>query len=289
MALRSSKVFRGVFSICQRTYSTQTLRNRTTVIFIDNGEDQRRNTLLGPSKQFPFPGDVASSTSFSGEPSINPAAVKLEEKQPPTEPSKKEKDIKYKTINVAQLLHNAALTKSVDYEPPASSEEPRPRFTLSLNALDSPALLKNELNQVFSEVDLEARNVTVVNVGFALENETPWNEAMEVERMQLMSMFIELANTICVSLHHSGYWADFVDPRSGRPYLGRYADTQVFETDDRYRHLSFDVENVGPCKMVKTVPWGEQPFFGSIFTDAPIKSDTLRDIIEKLEMAKEEI
>ena len=54
---------------------------------------------------------------------------------------------------------------------------------------------------------------------------------------------------MCESLRADGYWADFIDPASGRPYLGPFTNATLFETDGRFRHLGMDVEDLGCCKV----------------------------------------
>ena len=102
---------------------------------------------------------------------------------------------------------------------------------------------------------------------------------MEVEKLQLTAGFIEAALKICESLRRDGYWADFIDPSSGLPYLGKYTKAKFCNTDDRYKHMGYRITHFGCCKVLEHGAWGKNAFVGTIFTDAPIYSAALVEIL----------
>lgn len=126
-------------------------------------------------------------------------------------------------------------------------------------------------------------NVTVFNLTQKSEFDMKaWSEAMEEEREKLTASFIMSANAICSTLHRFGYWADFIDPSSGRPYMGDYTNHTLFETNDAYKQMGFKIEDLGCCKVLQHACWGSNAFVGTIFTDAPVDGDAVRDILKKV-------
>lgn len=59
---------------------------------------------------------------------------------------------------------------------------------------------------------------TVLSLCMKTQNDmTGWSHAVEEEREALMALYTETANEICTALRNAGYWADFIDPCSGKP------------------------------------------------------------------------
>ncbi|XP_030642133.1 metabolism of cobalamin associated Db [Chanos chanos] len=140
-----------------------------------------------------------------------------------------------------------------------------------------PELLKNDFQAMFPEAP--SNGMMVVTVTQKTKNDmTGWCEEVEQEREHLLANFVAGAKEICCALQKEGFWADFIDPSSGLAYFGSYTNNTLFETDERYRHLGFQIEDLGCCKVIRHILWGTHIFVGTLFTNAPPNSLVMKKL-----------
>jgi hypothetical protein len=162
---------------------------------------------------------------------------------------------------------------------PASASELVSVGLLEYVAQELTSPVRKDFQELFPDRDLAKEDLTVITLSQRTENDmTSWSDQVEAEREQLLSNFIAGASDICRALKQSGYWADFVDPASGRPYLGAYTNSTLFETDERYRTLGFEIDDVGCCKVISHHLWGSHAYIGSIFTNAPMDHPAINNL-----------
>ena len=134
---------------------------------------------------------------------------------------------------------------------------------------EAPSLLKREVAGLFPDRDIVNKNLSVVTLSQRTTNDmTGWSAEIEQERESLIENFVSVAKEICGRLKNDGYWSDFIDPTSGKPYYGQYTNTSMFETDEKFRLLGFRIEDLGCCKVISHREFGRNVFVGTIFTDA---------------------
>ncbi|VDM39273.1 unnamed protein product [Toxocara canis] len=217
-----------------RAFSTQVRQEQHVVIYVTNDVD-RQNTLLGPSKQFPFPGDVSSKIAFD---------LAHEE-------AKISRNLNVPSVSIGEILEES--TNKV-MRAPSNEDNELATKKVELTAVECPRLLRKDLKELFTGIDLSQRDVCVLNLTQKTDSDmSAWSVEMEIERMQLTSA-----------------------------YLGKFTNATLFETDDRYRSLGFKITDLGCCKILEHALWGTNAFVGTIFTDAPVNSEAVSEIIAKV-------
>lgn len=196
----------------------------------------------------------------------------------------------------AQTLHSACdyLQNTADAEASACCDilEAFPELdgmrNLHCQLREAPALLKRELQGLFPGRDVIRSQLSVITLAQKTLNDmTGWSIDVEDERESLVHTFITAAKEICGRLHGEGYWADFIDPTSGKPYLGQHTNTTLFETDEKYRMLGFQIEDLGCCKVITHRDFGRNVFVGTIFTDAHPDTGVVQDMFEDMKVLLE--
>ncbi|OQR79850.1 methylmalonic aciduria and homocystinuria type D -like protein [Tropilaelaps mercedesae] len=155
---------------------------------------------------------------------------------------------------------------------------------LDCQAQECPLLLKKDFQELFPQHDILTTPLIVITVTQRIKFDSSlWNEEIGTEREQLTENFISMARQVVRQLNTAGYWADFIDPSSGRTYLNpaNLSDATLFETDERYRNLGFTIDDLGCCKVITHHKWGHNAFVGSLFTNAPIDSPEVQRILAR--------
>ncbi|XP_036276454.1 cobalamin trafficking protein CblD isoform X2 [Pipistrellus kuhlii] len=111
-----------------------------------------------------------------------------------------------------------------------------------------PELLRRDFQSLFPE--MATNKLMILTVTQKTKNDmTMWSEEVENEREILLEKF-----------------------------FGPYTNNTLFETDERYRHLGFSVDDLGCCKVIRHNLWGTHVVVGSIFTNATPDSHIMKKL-----------
>lgn len=95
--------------------------------------------------------------------------------------------------------------------------------------------------------------------------------------------FVITAKNVCQMLRKAGYWADFINPFSGRPYFSN-GSRDLYKTSEKFRCLDFEIYEIQNCIVISNdEPESKRSFVGSLFTNAPSQKKSLADIFTKWE------
>ena len=61
-------------------------------------------------------------------------------------------------------------------------------------------------------------------------------------------------------------------------YLGTHTNDSMFETNERYRHFGFEIDDLGCCKVIRHHLWGTRSYVGCLFTSAPVEHPVILEL-----------
>jgi len=230
-----------------------------------------------PNPRFPLPGRIGPDCEVKSIPpkpipKLNPNRYGIDGKRlvddllTMTRPMDHQKDITAQLMSTHMNLSaptnkSEFLSKLIDHE------------NLEIRAYDCPSLLRYELHRLFLNYNVLMQPLTAITIVLKTDSDmSAWSSKIEEERNELTDQFVKLAHEMCAYLSAKQYWADFIDPSSGRPYYGPHTSDTLFETDERFRYFGINILDLGCCRVVEHLQHGTHIFVGCIFTSA-LKSD----------------
>lgn len=146
-------------------------------------------------------------------------------------------------------------------------------------AQECPLLLRKGIQELFPDCrDSNCSQITIVTISQPTSfRRMKWNRELETEK--LAKNFILLASDICTKLKMIGFWADFINPFSGKPHLGPPKQKKLYTTDERFRCLGFKIDDKNNCKVI-SYDRNIRNFKGNLFTSAPMNAEFFKEIID---------
>ena len=103
---------------------------------------------------------------------------------------------------------------------------------------------------------------------------------IEREKDRLLNRYMEFARLVCEKIRSRGYWADYIDPCSGLPFLSLNCNKVYSEVDGMECCLGYRAYNAGFCKILVHPVWGSSVYPATMFAYAPRK--LVKDILASL-------
>ncbi|XP_055677720.1 cobalamin trafficking protein CblD-like [Lutzomyia longipalpis] len=156
---------------------------------------------------------------------------------------------------------NITLEDLVDFESKSSQ-----KFHISCQKC--PMLIRNTLKELFPTVPEATAPNDVALVTLTSPAETENNA----------KSFVLIAREICSRLRHSGHWADFINPFSGKPFYS-FIGADLYTIDERFRGFGMKIEDTNQCRVISADD--QITFSGNVFTNAPASLDIIRSLLDE--------
>jgi len=129
-------------------------------------------------------------------------------------------------ITKGTTLTNEELLKTLKEDKPMPNTDmflADERSILHCDAYECPLLLIKDFQELFPRNTANLANgLTVLTITQKTSQDMAiWSNGVISEREDLMEKFLFTAQRMCTYLKDNGYWADFIDPASGRAYYVR--------------------------------------------------------------------
>lgn len=239
---------------------------------------------LGPlrpvNRHFPLPGQIGATNQSSSEINAKPEELPHYFGDPltllPAQPCERHLGV------LAHYLNHELKNSVKDMTEPFENTMPKPSDMLECVAYDCPQILRKDFSDLFPDRDISLGPFTALTLSQRTKNDmSAWSYDVEMEREELLETFMYGAMEICNALQKNGFWADFIDPSTGRPFNGPHTNASFCETDERYRRLGFQIEDLGCCKVIRHSLWGTHAYVSCLFTNAPIYHPIIHQLTKK--------
>lgn len=147
---------------------------------------------------------------------------------------------------------------------------------LHIETKKCPLLLRKNLHELFPAPEVIAENdkLTLITLSQAVASTDHEKAAIN---------FVLAAREICSRLRLHGYWCDFVNPMSGRPFHSYHQNSLYKMNDERFRGLCMKFEEIKAagadenCLLISEDK--STKFSGSVFSNIPANLDVIKEFL----------
>lgn len=112
---------------------------------------------------------------------------------------------------------------------------------LWISSKSCPILVKSTLVEIFPVPEVITNEPLTI---ISLYSNKPFEDGAKD--------FVLAAREICSRLRMNGYWGDFMNPFSGKPFFAHTSTKELFKLDERFRGVGLCVENKSDCIIISS-------------------------------------
>ncbi|XP_004523920.1 methylmalonic aciduria and homocystinuria type D homolog, mitochondrial [Ceratitis capitata] len=159
----------------------------------------------------------------------------------------------------------APLESIVDFDGKNTKQNAMLEFTVG----ECPSLIRKSLHELFPAPEVvSSEKLALMTLRFSGDNE------------QGARKFVLAAREITSRLRLHGYWADFMNPFSGKPFYSWANGKNLYKVDDRFRGINMKLIKKNHCTVISTED-GDVTFSGVIYTNAPCDYLQIKSLIDE--------
>ncbi|XP_023300750.1 uncharacterized protein LOC111682979 isoform X2 [Lucilia cuprina] len=159
------------------------------------------------------------------------------------------------------------LESLVDFDGKNSEKKPMLKFSVN----ECPSLIKKSLHELFPAPEVVSSDkLALMTLRFNGDSEIGARK------------FVLAAREITARLRLHGYWADFMNPFSGKPFYSWSSGKNLYKIDKRFRGLNMKLNKHNECVVISSDAEdnAENAFSGSIYSNAPSEFAQLKSLLD---------
>ncbi|BFG00478.1 methylmalonic aciduria and homocystinuria type D homolog mitochondrial [Drosophila madeirensis] len=152
------------------------------------------------------------------------------------------------------------LSKVVNFKKEANTDN-----LLEISCCQCPILIRDTLIELFPVRAVASKDTAITLLTLSYDGDIEAGA----------SKFVLAARDISERLLSLGYWSDFLNPFSGRPFFMPKDDDKLYKQDCRFRGLNMNISIMKNCIVISPEENDTTHFSGAIFCTAPSDYDSL--------------
>ncbi|KAH8386918.1 hypothetical protein KR093_003546 [Drosophila rubida] len=157
------------------------------------------------------------------------------------------------------------------------------RTRLEFSCCQCPTLIRDSIFELFPVRAIGQRDYAITLLTLSYEGDIEQGAAKASLSQSHLLLFVLAAREISDRLMSLGYWSDFLNPFSGRPYFLPRDASILYKQDSRFRGVNMRLSNHNECVIIAPEENDKTCFSGTIFCTAPNNYPMLVELLAPAE------